>query len=177
MRLHRGKNRDLGITLRGPWRLEMPISADILFIDGAYEPDGFESLNFGSMDVMETGIVPKLETLNRIFNIPNRENRATGLATVIKITFHTESKLTRELFGDILEFYGYNQPKYVIVTDYGTYERLPDIGKPGNDIQTTEGIIETWELYPGTTMFYMPLRGNFSDKEIDIWHKVFSQIL
>lgn len=90
-----------------------------------------------------------------------------------KITFQSDQTMSEECFDKLLEECG--DISYIIVTDAFTYEHLPSSGHP-IDIETSEGIIEAWQIRPHVIMFYMPLKGQMSDEETKLWSKVFEEV-
>lgn len=88
------------------------------------------------------------------------------------VEFLKEEEMSMECFTAILEHCG--NPDYIIVSNDFVYEHLPLNGKP-KDIHTSEGIVEAWEI-DGITIFYMPLKGNMSEEDIILWHKVLTEI-
>ena len=89
------------------------------------------------------------------------------------ITFLNDQIMSEECFDKLIKECG--DISYIIVTDAYTYEHLPSSGHPV-DIETSEGIIEAWEIRPGVIMFYMPLKGRMTEESIHIWSKVFEEV-
>lgn len=89
------------------------------------------------------------------------------------ITFLSDQIMSEECFDKLLKECG--NISYIIVTDAFTYEHLPSSGHPV-DIETSEGIIEAWEIRPGVIMFYMPLKSRMTEDAIHLWSKVFKEV-
>lgn len=129
-------------------------------------------LNVGNGEASFTPIelVYAVKEIQEIIEKKNIQPNSHALWSSVE--FRKEEEMSMEYFKAILEHC--ENPKYIIVSNDFVYEHLPSEGKP-KEIPTSEGIVEAWEI-DGVTIFYMPLRGNMSDEDIILWHKVLTEI-
>lgn len=124
---------------------------------------------------------PKQRSLEKIFSYIDSEGRKEAIVEWRKIILSEGiNNLSEDMFNDIMAECA-SEINYIIVLDNDSYDRMPDIGKPGTDIKTSEGIIETWEIKPGVLMFYMPIYGalgrTISDEQALFWSKVWKDLI